>query len=238
MKNAFLTAVLLLGTASSFSPLGQPTRTSTRSTPCRLYSTAEAETNAVSPIPEANSEPVAPATSVPPSPVSNQPKYGVSEALTDTYVRCGRCATSFCLKAEDLGPGKGRRVACSVCDHSWFQTPDRLFNLNDGHELVPLPETDLKRIGLNIKAGRDPDFLGEAKFYVGNLDFSVTEDDLRQVFSEQGDVGGVSLVVGPDGRSRGFAFVTMLEKSSADKCMELDGLDLKGRNINVKPPNN
>ena len=39
---------------------------------------------------------------------NNQPKYGKELALPDTYVRCGRCATSFAIAAEDLGSGKGR----------------------------------------------------------------------------------------------------------------------------------
>ena len=39
---------------------------------------------------------------------SNQSKYGKELALPDTYVRCGRCATSFALTVNDLGEGKGR----------------------------------------------------------------------------------------------------------------------------------
>ena len=41
---------------------------------------------------------------------NNQAKYGNELELPDTYVRCGRCATSFALTAEDLGQGKGRYV--------------------------------------------------------------------------------------------------------------------------------
>ncbi len=39
---------------------------------------------------------------------NNQPKYGNELALPETYVRCGRCATSFALTVDDLGGGKGR----------------------------------------------------------------------------------------------------------------------------------
>ena len=39
---------------------------------------------------------------------SNQAKYGSELSLPDTYVRCGRCATSFAIKEDDLGDGKGR----------------------------------------------------------------------------------------------------------------------------------
>ncbi len=129
------------------------------------------------------------------------------------------------------------RVECSVCSHSWFQSRDRLFTLNEGRELVPMPQAVLDRIASNIEKGRDPDFIGDTKFFVGNLDFGVQEDDIRELFAEVGEVGDVSLVTGPDGRSRGFAFVTMMDESVKDACLELDGKDLSGRSINVKLPN-
>ncbi|GFH53430.1 RNA binding protein fox-1 [Chaetoceros tenuissimus] len=169
---------------------------------------------------------------------NNQAKYGKDLELPGTYVRCGRCATSYAIAADDLGTGKGRRIECGLCGHSWFQTPERLFTLNDGHELVPLPDVEITRIGNNVKEGRDPDFVGNNKFYVGNLDFGVEEDDLRALFADIGEVGNVSIITGPDGRSKGFAFVTMMSDEVTDKCMDLDGTDLNGRNINVKPPNN
>lgn len=191
-------------------------------------------------VPAVAADPAAAAVPAAAPDVNNQPKYGKELELPGTYVRCGRCATSYAIGAGDLGTGKGRRVECALCGHSWFQTPDRLFTLNDGHELIPLPKTDVTRINSNMEAGRDPDFMGNAKFYVGNLDFGVQESDLSKLFAEIGPVGGVSIVSGPDGRSRGFAFVTMMEDDDATmkKCIGLDGHDLKGRNINVKPPNN
>lgn len=39
---------------------------------------------------------------------NNQPKYGKDLDLPGTYVRCGRCATSYAIAATDLGTGKGR----------------------------------------------------------------------------------------------------------------------------------
>lgn len=81
--------------------------------------------------------------------------------------------------------------------------------------------------------------MGTLKFYVGNLNFSVTEDDLRDLFSEVGNVGGVSIVTDNEtGRSRGFAFVTMMEDDITDKVLKLDQREIKGRSINVKPPIN
>lgn len=85
---------------------------------------------------------------------NNQAEYGRSLPIPDTYVRCGRCGTSYALTLSDLGNGKGRRIECSLCSHSWFQTPERLFNLNENHELVALPDSEKERIISNIEAGR------------------------------------------------------------------------------------
>lgn len=40
---------------------------------------------------------------------NTQPEYGKSLEIPDTYVRCGRCDTSYALKESDLGEkGRGR----------------------------------------------------------------------------------------------------------------------------------
>ena len=48
------------------------------------------------------------------------------------------------------------------------------------------------------------------KIYVGNLSFNATDDELKQLFAEFGNVSDVFIVKDrATGRSRGFAFVTM-----------------------------
>jgi len=71
--------------------------------------------------------------------------------------------------------------------------------------------------------------------FVGNLDFHVIEDDLRQLFSQYGQVDRVSVVTDRNtGRSRGFAFVEMANNEEGDKAIaELNGSQLSGRTINV-----
>lgn len=235
----FAALALSLSSVSGFS-----IQSSVRSTSLPLYSTAESSSPAPAaevPAPAAES---APAASAPAEaaktegPSNNQAEYGKTKDMPGTYVRCGRCATSYALAASDLGTGKGLRIGCGLCGHSWFQTPERLFTLNSGHELVPLPTTEVDRINSNIAKGREPDFLGNLKFYVGNLDFGVQASDLRELFGEVGEVGAVDIVTGPDGRSKGFAFVTMMEEELKMDCMNLDGTELLGRSINVKEPNN
>jgi len=203
-----------------------------------------------------SSAPVSPATAASPaaasSPttgisISSPPKSGLLQAdygtlveLPDTYASCGQCGASFALTDETFGAAKGgRRMECSVCSHTWFQSRERLGKLGEGYEMVMLPDKDLERIKLNIEEGRNPKHVGDYKMYVGNISFKCTEDDLEELFGEYGPVGDVSMVRDSDGRLRGFGFITMRNKADGEKCLdELDGADLKGRNLNVRPSKN
>ncbi len=73
------------------------------------------------------------------------------------------------------------------------------------------------------------------KIYVGNLQFSTTEADLRSMFDPYGAVESATLVTDRDtGRSRGFAFVEMNNTQEADQAIAaLNGADLDGRALNV-----
>jgi len=71
--------------------------------------------------------------------------------------------------------------------------------------------------------------------YVGNLPYSVNEDDLRNLFSEFGEVSNAHVISDRDtGRSKGFGFVEMENSDDGQKAIEaLDGSDLQGRNVRV-----
>jgi len=71
--------------------------------------------------------------------------------------------------------------------------------------------------------------------YVGNLNYSVKEEDLNELFSEFGEVVSVKLIKDREtGRAKGFAFVEMTNDDEATKAIEnLDGSDLEGRNMKV-----
>jgi RNA recognition motif-containing protein len=73
------------------------------------------------------------------------------------------------------------------------------------------------------------------KIYVGNLPYEVTEDDLRQVFEQSGEVESVTIINDKySGRSKGFGFVEMPSKAEGEAAIEsLNGNDLKGRALNV-----
>ena len=70
--------------------------------------------------------------------------------------------------------------------------------------------------------------------FVGNLPFTVTEEELRTMFEEHGAIESLKLITDREtGRSRGFAFVEM-ENAEADAAMKaLNGKDMGGRNIKV-----
>jgi RNA recognition motif-containing protein len=73
------------------------------------------------------------------------------------------------------------------------------------------------------------------KLYVGNLSFSSTEQDLKELFERHGAVESVAVITDREtGRARGFAFVEMEEASAAgDAIRALDGSELGGRSIKV-----
>lgn len=73
------------------------------------------------------------------------------------------------------------------------------------------------------------------KVYVGNLPFSVKQQDLVQMFSAYGDVAEAVVITDKfSGRSKGFGFVTFNDDSAADKAIaEMNGKDMQGRALTV-----
>lgn len=71
--------------------------------------------------------------------------------------------------------------------------------------------------------------------YVGNLAYSVTEEDLKSVFAAYGKVSSASLIIDKfSGQSKGFGFIEMPNNSEADNAIKgLNGTDLKGRSMKV-----
>jgi len=71
--------------------------------------------------------------------------------------------------------------------------------------------------------------------YVGNLAYSMTDDDLNELFSEFGEVQSASVIMDKfSGQSKGFGFVEMPDNASADAAIkELNGKSIKGRALKV-----
>lgn len=71
--------------------------------------------------------------------------------------------------------------------------------------------------------------------YVGNLSFRTTEEELRSVFSQYGNVERVNVVTDREtGQPRGFAFVEMTERQNAEAAIShLNGAEVDGRSLRV-----
>ncbi len=75
----------------------------------------------------------------------------------------------------------------------------------------------------------------ESKLYVGNLPYSTTEEDLRELFSQAGAVTSVALIKDRDsGRSKGFGFVEMETQADAQAAIaKFNNYEYQGRNLTV-----
>jgi RNA recognition motif-containing protein len=71
--------------------------------------------------------------------------------------------------------------------------------------------------------------------YVGNLPYSITDDELREAFAAFGDVKSAKVIMDREtGRSKGFGFVEMDDAKEAEEAIRvLNGQDLKGRPVRV-----
>jgi RNA recognition motif-containing protein len=73
------------------------------------------------------------------------------------------------------------------------------------------------------------------KLYVGNLPFSATDDTLRDLFSQAGQVESARIITDRDtGRSKGFGFVEMSSDQEASEAIKrFNGQDMEGRSLTV-----
>ena len=73
------------------------------------------------------------------------------------------------------------------------------------------------------------------KLYVGNLSYNTTEEGIRQLFGQVGEVKSVRIIMDRfSGRSKGFGFVEMADDATAQTAVEkLNGAELDGRSIRV-----
>jgi cold-inducible RNA-binding protein len=73
------------------------------------------------------------------------------------------------------------------------------------------------------------------RLYVGNLPFTVTDQDLQNTFGEVGELASASVVIDrATDRSKGFGFVEYVNDADADTAIEkFNGQDMGGRNLTV-----
>ena len=75
----------------------------------------------------------------------------------------------------------------------------------------------------------------ESKLYIGNLSYSTTEEDLRNLFFQAGTVASVALIKDREsGRSKGFAFVEMSSQAEAENAIRMfNGHNMGDRELRV-----
>jgi RNA recognition motif-containing protein len=75
----------------------------------------------------------------------------------------------------------------------------------------------------------------ETKIYVGNLSYTTTEEELKQLFSQAGTVTSVAMIKDRDtGQSKGFAFIEMSNQAEAEKAISMfNGKSLGSRELKV-----
>lgn len=73
------------------------------------------------------------------------------------------------------------------------------------------------------------------KIYVGNLPYSVTGDQLREIFAGIGEITEAVVISDKfSGRSKGFGFVTFADDASAQKAVdEMNNKDMSGRPLKI-----
>lgn len=73
------------------------------------------------------------------------------------------------------------------------------------------------------------------QIYAGNLSYQMSDETLRDLFQQHGEVTSVKIIRYPDsGKSKGFGFIEMANDSEADAAIEkLNGSEVQGRNIRV-----
>lgn len=72
------------------------------------------------------------------------------------------------------------------------------------------------------------------KLYVGNLPFSASEDDIRELFEKHGTVHSVALITDREtGRPRGFGFIEMDDDAALAAIAALNEFEMDGRQLNV-----
>ncbi len=76
--------------------------------------------------------------------------------------------------------------------------------------------------------------MSNKKIYVGNISFDTTEDDLKNEFSEYGDIEDVKIIIDHQtNRSKGFGFITFSTPEAMEASLAKNGAEVQGRKLRV-----
>ena len=108
-----------------------------------------------------------------------------------------------------------------------------------GHRIGDARSRSARRPDRGRRNGADPGTRpksGARSLFVGNLPWSATGEDLKTLFSDYGTVQRATVTTQrKTGRSKGFGFVDILEHSHDEAITALNGLELGGRSLRVRP---
>jgi len=107
-------------------------------------------------------------------------------------------------------------------------------NINQNISVLNHTSTLVSFKQLNLSAR----FFATKQLYVGNIPWSTTENELRDLFAEYGKVHDVRIATDREtGRSKGFAFVTVDSEASGPAASQLDGKAFGGRTLRISEAN-
>ncbi|KAI7902219.1 uncharacterized protein BX663DRAFT_512159 [Cokeromyces recurvatus] len=168
-----------------------------------------------------------------------------SRELEDFFSQAGRLREATIIKDRNSGKSKG-------CGYVEFYEEESVQNALalSGQKLLGIPvivqlsEAEKNRLALqaqrNALSSSEPTY---QRLYVGSLHFSLTENDVRQIFEPFGPLDFVNLHRDTEtGRSKGFGFIQYKNPSDAKQALEkMNGFELAGRPLKVglvteKPP--
>lgn len=118
-------------------------------------------------------------------------------------------------------PGRAHQLMMSVAQS---------FNETDGVYVAHAKSREFE-----LRNPRQAPADGSTEIYIGNLSYKTTEESLKATFAKFGAVVGIRIITNRfNGRSKGFGFVRMLERSDAEKaCAALNGQEIEGRKLKV-----
>ena len=79
---------------------------------------------------------------------------------------------------------------------------------------------------------------GEFEVICMGLSFNAYDNDVREIFDECGNILNLKLLMRPDGKSKGTAFIKFSSKNSFNKALELNGMEHMGRTLKVEEAQN
>jgi len=218
---------------------------STASTPVEDSSESEAVVEATETVTsDEGSEETTPAVVVPPAPkftvyISNLPYTSVEKDIEDLFSEFGevRKVTVPMRKTDDGCRG------FAFIDMATEEEMEKAIEEVNARELggrVLTAKKSLPKERVPKQKKRETRVTPE-RLYLGNLPYGVTEQEIRDLFSENADGVGVTdmfLVKDSDGKDRGFGFVTLENEESVQPTIDsLDGFVFSGRRLAVRRPN-